>query len=66
MINIEDDDYLDEDFTDYRFSELVAELERTGEILRQWDEGAPIVDGDNAPQTETKNQNYEKRETIQR
>lgn len=53
MINIEDDDYLDEDFTDYRFSELVAELERTGEILRQWDEDAPIVDGDNAPKTET-------------
>lgn len=50
MLNIEDDDYLDEDFTDYRFSELVAELERTGEILRQWDEDAPI---DNAPKTET-------------
>ena len=52
-----DDDYLDEDFTDYRFSELVAELERTGEILRRWDEGAPIVDGDNAPKTETKTKN---------
>lgn len=50
----DDYDFWDDDFTDYRFSELVAELERTGEILRQWDEGAPIVDGDNAPKTETK------------
>ena len=54
-----DDDYLDEDFTDYRFSELIEELERTGEILRQWESGAPI---DNAP-TKTKT-NEKERKTI--
>lgn len=47
---MKDDDYLDEDFTDYSFSELVAELERTGEILRQWEQGEPIG---KEPKTET-------------
>ena len=51
MINIEDDDYLDEDFTDYRFSELIAELERNGTILQQWEQGEPI---EKEPKTETK------------
>ena len=55
MINIEDELFSDTQ-TDYSFNELIEELERTGEILRRWDEGAPIVDGDNAPKTETKNQ----------
>lgn len=49
------DDEFDDDQPDYRFSELVAELERTGEILRQWEQGAPVVDDrENAQQTETK------------
>ena len=57
-----DDDYLDEDFTDYRFSELVAELERTGEILKQWEQGESI---EKEPKTETKNNENEKeRRTI--
>lgn len=51
MINIEDDDYLDEDFTDYRFSELVEELERNGEILKQWENGEP---DEKEPKTKTK------------
>ena len=54
-----DDDFFDDDFDDdfepkKSFSDILFELERNGEILRQWDEGAPIVDGDNAPKTETK------------
>ena len=66
MINIEDELFSDNQ-TDYSFSELIEELERTGEILRRWDEGAPIVDGDNAPKTETKQKpkNDEKRKTFQ-
>lgn len=49
MINIEDELFSDNE-TDYSFSELIAELERTGEILRQWESGAP---DENAP-TKTK------------
>ena len=56
-----DDDFFDDDFTDYRFSELVAELERTGEIIRQWESGAP---DENAPQQKPKTKNDEKGETI--
>ncbi|MDD2313009.1 MAG: hypothetical protein PHT14_10745 [Petrimonas sp.] len=52
MINIEDELFSDTE-TDYSFSELVAELERNGEILKQWESGAP---DENAPKTETKNQ----------
>ena len=49
------EDYSFEDFeTTKSFNDILFELERNGEILRQWDEGAPIVDGDNAPKTETK------------
>lgn len=55
MTEIEDELFSDTQ-TDYSFSELVAELERTGEIIKQWDEGAPVVDGDNAPKTKPKNQ----------
>jgi hypothetical protein len=57
-----DDDYLDDDFTDYRFSELIAELERNGEILKQWEQGAP---DENAPQQKPKKNDDEKeRRTI--
>ena len=50
-----DDFYFDDEFEDdfepqKSFSDILFELERTGEILRQWESGAPI---DNAP-TETK------------
>ena len=41
------DDYTFEDFEPKKsFSDILFELERNGEILRQWDEGAP---NDNAP-----------------
>jgi hypothetical protein len=57
-----DDDYFDDDFTDYRFSELIAELERNGEILKQWEQGAP---DENAPQQKPKKNDDEKeRRTI--
>ena len=50
-----DDDYLDEDFTDYRFSELVAELERTGEILKKWENGEPdVIEPKQKPKTKRK------------
>ena len=49
MINTVDEHFSDAQ-TDYSFNELIEELERTGEILRRWDEDAPI---DNAPKTET-------------
>lgn len=55
MINIEDELFSDTQ-TDYSFSELVAELERNGEILKQWEQGEPI---DNAP-TKTKTKENEK------
>jgi len=57
MINIEDELFSDTQ-TDYSFSELIEELERTGEILRQWESGAPI---DNAPTKTKTKKNYEKR-----
>ena len=64
MTEIEDELFSDNQ-TDYSFSELIEELERTGEILRLWDEGAPIVDGDNAPQQKPKKNDDEKeRRTI--
>lgn len=47
MTEIDDDlwdDDFDDDQPDYRFSELVAELERNGEILRQWESGDPLID----------------------
>ena len=53
-----DDDLWDDDFeTTKSFNDILFELERNGEILKQWESGAPI---DNAPQ-QNKNQNYEKR-----
>lgn len=60
MINIEDELFSDTE-TDYSFSEMIAELERTGEILRQWESGAP---DENAPQQ--KPMKNEKRNIIQR
>lgn len=65
MTEIKDELFSDNQ-TDYSFSELIEDLERTGEILRRWDEGAPIVDGDNAPQQKPKkNDDEKKRKTIQ-
>ena len=49
MINIEDELFSDNQ-TDYSLSELIEELERTGEILRQWEQGEPI---EKEPKTET-------------
>lgn len=58
MINIEDELFSDNQ-TDYSFSELVEELERTGEMLRQWENGEP--EGIE-PKTEQKpKKNYEER-----
>lgn len=42
-----DDFYFDDDFEDdfepqKSFSDILFELERNGEILRQWESGAPI------------------------
>ncbi len=57
-----DDDLWDDDFTDWKFHSLLCELERTGEIIKQWESGAP---DDNAPQQNQKPMNDEKeRKTI--
>jgi len=57
-----DDDLWDDDFTDWKFHSLLCELERNGEILKQWEMGAP---NDNATETKTKNKENEKeRRTI--
>lgn len=61
-----DDDFFDDDFTDYRFNEILFELEANGTILRQWENGEP--DGIE-PKTETETKKpvkNEKRKTIQR
>ncbi|HOO95969.1 MAG TPA: hypothetical protein PLH60_08635 [Proteiniphilum sp.] len=60
-----DDDFFDDDFDDdfepqKSFSDILFELERNGEILKQWEMGAP---NDNA--TETKTNENEKRNIIQ-
>ena len=48
------DDYTFEDFEPKKsFSDILFELERNGEILKQWENGEP--DGIE-PKTETKNQ----------
>lgn len=62
-----DDDLWDDDFEDdfeprKSFNDILFELERNGEILKQWENGAPI---DNAP-TEQKPMRNEERKTIQR
>lgn len=59
-----DDDYIDDDFTDWAFHSLLCELEANGEILKKWEQGEPI---EKEPKTEQKQKpkNYEKR-TIQR
>lgn len=54
MTEIEDELFSDTE-TDYSFSELVAELERTGEIIRQWESGAPDENAPTKTETETKN-----------
>ena len=47
---------------DELFSDILFELERNGEILKQWDEGAP---DENAPQQKPKKNDDEKeRRTI--
>ena len=56
-----DDDYLDEDFTDYRFNEILFELEANGEILKKWEQGEPI---EKEPKTETKKKTDEKETAI--
>jgi len=63
MLNIEDELFSDNQ-TDYSFSELIEELERTGEILRQWENGEP--DGiEPKTETETKTKENEKeRRTV--
>ncbi len=49
-----DDDFFDDDFTDWKFHSLLCELEANGAILEQWETGAPVVDDiENAPKTET-------------
>jgi hypothetical protein len=53
-----DDDFWDDDYTDWAFHSLLCELEANGEILKQWESGAPI---DNAPQQNKNQKNYEKR-----
>lgn len=55
------DDYTFEDFeTTKSFSDILFELERNGEILRQWEQSAP---NDNATKTKT-NENEKERRTI--
>lgn len=46
-----DDDYIDEGFSDYRFNEILFELEANGEILKKWEQGEPI---EKEPKTEQK------------
>lgn len=57
------EDYSFEDFeTTKSFNDILFELERNGEILKQWEMGAP---NDNATKTKTKNKENEKeRRTI--
>lgn len=64
-----DDDFFDDDFDDdfepkKSFSDILFELERNGEILKQWEQGEP---NEKEPKTETKQKpkNYEKRNIIQ-
>ncbi len=63
MINIEDELFSDNQ-TDYSFSDILFELERNGEILKQWEQGEPI---EKEPKTEQKpktNENEKERRTI--
>jgi hypothetical protein len=36
-----DDDFWDDDFTDWAFHSMLCEMERNGKILEQWEMGAP-------------------------
>lgn len=55
------DDYSFEDFeTTKSFNDILFELERNGEILKQWEQSAP---NDNATKTKT-NENEKERRTI--
>ena len=57
------DDEFDDDFEPKKsFSDILFELERNGEILKQWENGAP---DENAPQQKPKKNDDEKeRRTI--
>ena len=56
-----DEDLWDDDFTDWAFHSMLCEMERTGEIIKQWEQGEPI---EKEPKTETKTMNDEKRKAI--
>ena len=56
MGGMTDDDYLGEDFTDWKFHSLLCELEANGEILKQWENGEP---DEKEPKTETETKNNE-------